>query len=53
MAILKEGDAGLPVGGVTGKHEVSSTSYYKWKAKYRELDALELKTNRPQTVRCV
>ena len=43
VAILKEADAGLPVGDVTPKHGISSASYYKWKAKYGGLDASELK----------
>ena len=43
VAILKEADAGLPVGDVIRKHGISSASYYKWKAKYGGLDASELK----------
>ena len=42
VAILKEADAGLPVGDVIRKHGISSASYYKWKAKYGGLDASEL-----------
>jgi putative transposase len=30
VAILKEADAGLPVGDVIRKHGISSASYYKW-----------------------
>ena len=43
VAILKEADAGLPVGDLIRKHGISSASYYKWKAKYGGLDASELK----------
>jgi len=43
VAILKEADAGIPVGDVIRKHGISSASYYKWKAKYGGLDASELK----------
>jgi putative transposase len=43
VAILKEADAGMPVGDVIRKHGISSASYYKWKAKYGGLDASELK----------
>ncbi len=43
VAILREADAGLPVGDVNRKHGISSASYYKWKAKYGGLDASELK----------
>jgi len=43
VAILKETDAGLPLGDVIRKHGISSASYYKWNAKYAGLDASELK----------
>ena len=43
VAILKEADAGFPVGDVIRKHGLSSARYYTWKAKYGELDASELK----------
>ena len=43
VTILKEADAGMPVGDVIRKHGISSASYYKWKAKYGGLDASELK----------
>jgi len=43
VAILKEADAGLPVGDVIRKHGISLTSYYKWKAKYGGLNASKLK----------
>jgi len=34
VAILKEGDAGRPVAELLRKHEISSATYYAWKAKY-------------------
>jgi putative transposase len=43
VGILKEADAGLPVGDLIRNHGISSASYYKWKAKYGGLDASELK----------
>jgi putative transposase len=43
VAILKEADAGIPVGDVIRKHGICSASYYKWKSKYGGLDASELK----------
>ncbi len=43
MAILKEADAGMPVGDVIRKHGISSARYYKWKAKCGGPDASELK----------
>jgi putative transposase len=41
--IVKEADAGLTVGDVILKHGISTTTYYKWKAKYGGLDESELK----------
>ena len=43
VGILKEADAGLPVGDVIRRHGISTTTYYKWKPKYGGLDASELK----------
>jgi len=33
VTILKEGDAGRPVAELLRKHEISSATYYAWKAK--------------------
>lgn len=41
--ILKEGEAGRPVAELLRKHEISSATYYAWKAKYGGLSASELK----------
>ena len=43
VAILKEGEAGRPVAELLRKHEISSATYYAWKAKYDGLSASELK----------
>ena len=43
VAILKEGEAGRPVAKLLRKHEISSATYYAWKAKYGGLSASELK----------
>ena len=43
VAILKEADAGRPVAELIRKHEISSATYYAWKAKYGGLGASELK----------
>lgn len=43
VAILKEGDAGLPIQEVCRKHGISSATYYNWKSKYGGLEASELK----------
>ena len=34
MAILPEGDAGLPIAEVCRKHGISNAFYYQWKSKY-------------------
>lgn len=43
MAILAEGDAGLPVAEVCRKHGISNATYYQWKSKYAGMSANELK----------
>jgi putative transposase len=43
VAILNEGEAGVPVKDVCRKHGISSATYYKWKSKYGGLDASDLK----------
>lgn len=34
MAVLAEGEAGIPVAEVCRKHGISSATYYQWKSKY-------------------
>jgi putative transposase len=43
VAILAEGDAGLPVGEVCRKHGISNALYYQWKSKYSGVSVNELK----------
>jgi putative transposase len=43
VAILNEAEAGVPVTEVCRKHNISSPTYYKWKAKYGGLGVSELK----------
>ena len=43
MAILGEGEAGLPVAQVCRKHEISVATYYQWKSKYAGMSVSELK----------
>lgn len=33
-AILKEAEGGVPLADVLRKHQVSSATFYKWRAKY-------------------
>jgi putative transposase len=41
MAILGEGEAGLPVAQVCLKHEISTATCYQWKSKYAGLSSRE------------
>lgn len=34
VAILKEGEAGMPVAEVCRKHGISAATWYAWKSKY-------------------
>jgi putative transposase len=43
LGILREGEAGLPVGEVCRKQGISSTTYYQWKSKYAGMSVNELK----------
>lgn len=43
MAVLAEGEAGMPVAEVCRKHGVSSATYYQWKSKYAGMSVSELK----------
>jgi putative transposase len=43
VGILKEGEAGVPVAQILRKHEISQSTYYKWKAKYGGADIAELR----------
>ena len=39
MAILKQAESGVPVPELCREHGMSSASFYKWRAKYRGMDA--------------
>ena len=34
VAILKEGEAGVPVAQILRKHGISQATYYAWKSRY-------------------
>ena len=42
VAVLKEGDAGMPVVDLCRKHGVSNATYYQWKSKYSGVQVSEL-----------
>jgi putative transposase len=43
LAILVEGNAGLPVEEICRKHGISNALYYQWKSKYAGVSVNELK----------
>ena len=43
VAILKQGDAGVPVAQILREHGISQATYYNWKAKYGGASVAELK----------
>jgi putative transposase len=43
VAILREGEAGVPVAQLARKHGISAATYYHWKSKYAGAGVAELK----------
>lgn len=43
VAILADGEAGLPVAQILRKHGISQATYYNWKSKYGGTSVSELK----------
>ena len=43
VAILAEGEAGVPVAQILRKHAISQATYYNWKSKYGGTSVAELK----------
>lgn len=43
LAVLKEGEAGVPVAQIMRRHGISQATYYNWKSKYGGASAAELK----------
>ncbi len=42
VAILQEGEAGLPVAQILRKYGISQATYYNWKSKYAGAQVSEL-----------
>ncbi len=40
IAILKQAEAGTPVPELCREYDMSSASFYKWRAKYGSMDAI-------------
>jgi hypothetical protein len=45
VAVLKEGEAEVPVAQFTRKHGISAATYYHWKSGYAGAGVAELKRN--------
>ena len=43
VAILKEGETGVPVAAILRTHGISRATYFKWRAKYAGTTVAELK----------
>jgi putative transposase len=43
IPLLKQHEAGVPVADICREHNVSSATFYKWKAKYGGTDVSEAK----------
>jgi len=43
VAILQEGEAGLPVAQILRKYGISQATYYNWKSKYGGLEASDVR----------
>jgi len=43
VAILKEGEAGVPVAQILRKHGISHATFYAWKSKYGGASVAEFK----------
>lgn len=43
VSILKEADAGLPAKELCLKYGIASSTFYKWKSKYGDMEASDVK----------
>ncbi len=43
VAVLKEGEAGVPVEEIIRKHGISRNTYFNWKSRYSGAEISELK----------
>ena len=43
VAILKEGEAGIPAKEMCRKHNISDATFYTWRKKYRGMETEDLR----------
>ena len=43
VAVLKEGEAGVPVAEIIRKHGISRNTYFNWKSRYSGAEVSDLK----------
>ena len=43
VAVLKEGEAGVPIAEIVRKHGISRGTYFTWRSKYSGVSVSELK----------
>lgn len=43
VAVLKEGEAGVPIAEIVRKHGISRGTYFAWRSKYSGVSVSELK----------
>ncbi len=43
VAVLKEGEAGVPIAEIIRKHGISRNTYFNWKSRYSGAEVSDLK----------
>ena len=43
VAILKEGEAGVPARDICRKHNISDATFYTWRKKYRGMETEDIR----------